>query len=114
MPKDTTRRADARKGARAARLIIPTEVSPEFVRCAGIVADLLAAEDTPAVLQGALEHFCVELVNQVAAPGECCCSPETTRKHLPALLARADQHGLVCDDVSFAEAKRGGRDAEEK
>lgn len=71
------------------------------------VADLLAGAGTPAVLRTALVHFCAELANWLAVAGECVCSPETTRKHLPALLARAEQRGVVCANGGVMFEKRG-------
>ena len=75
-----------------------SEVSAPFVRCAGLIADLLTAPDTPEVLRSTLDNFCAELSNHVVQNGECVCSPETARQHLPVLLARAERGGMLCQN----------------
>lgn len=67
-----------------------------FTDCAHVIADLLEASGTPEVLRSALDAFCGELANCVSERGECVCSPETARRHLPALLARAEERGMIC------------------
>jgi hypothetical protein len=81
----------------------------QITRAAVAVADLMEAPDTPAVLRTTLENFCTELAMHVAERGECVCSPETTREHLPMLLARAEVRGIVCANggVMFEERGRG-------
>ncbi len=78
----------------------PDERQPkDYARIASLVADLLTDDDTPLVLNQVLDRFCMELQNRFARNGECVCSPETTRKNLPALLERADFARVLCDDV---------------
>jgi hypothetical protein len=67
-----------------------------YTRAADLIADLLEADDTPEALHTALDNFCGELSNHLSSGDECACSPEMIRKHLPAMLKRADERGLVC------------------
>jgi hypothetical protein len=67
-----------------------------FARHADLIADLRAATDMPEVLRSALDNFCTELALWVAEGDECVCSPETARRHLPAILARAERRGVAC------------------
>jgi hypothetical protein len=74
-------------------------------RAANIVADLLESEDTPEVLRSALIEFCSELSNHVSQGNECACSPETTRKHLPAMLERAKGWRVSNGGIMFNPSK---------
>jgi hypothetical protein len=78
-----------------------------FQRYADIIADLLEDDSTPEVLRSTLNEFCTELANQVAEGGECVCSPETTRKHLPSILPRAEARGVRCSSGGIM-FERGG------
>jgi hypothetical protein len=82
--------------------------APAYERYAGVVANLIAAEATPEILRTGLLEFCAELSNHVAADGECVCSDETRRRHLPALLARAERLGMTVTAGGIMVEKKGG------
>jgi hypothetical protein len=71
-----------------------TEAPAKFQRYADTIADLLESEETPKVIRSGLIEFCSELSNWLAENGECVCSPETMRRHLPSILARAEARGI--------------------
>ncbi|HEX8071063.1 MAG TPA: hypothetical protein VF546_13995 [Pyrinomonadaceae bacterium] len=80
----------------------------DYITTADTIADLINGSGTPRVVSDLLLEFCSELSNNIAAQGECVCSDETRRKHLPALLARATERGLIVP-TGGVEIKEGGR-----
>lgn len=89
---------------------LPKSATDRYEIAAARVGVILADEETPEVLRSTLENFCAELANRVAESGECVCSPETTRRHLPAILARAEESGTICPSGGVMFEERGARD----
>jgi hypothetical protein len=94
LPLALEREARAMAAIEAQGAAPKTEAPAKLQRYADTIADLLASEETPEVIRSGLAEFCTELSNHVAEDGECVCSPETTRKHLPSILARAEAQGV--------------------